>query len=83
MSKLRRRPSTVVKSVEAEYGLEHAANLQVSAPHRFRDYGETFVQDDQEGRAHRESKTESAPRLYEESTRDQEWGLHLLGQKSA
>ena len=55
VTKLHRRPSIPVKAIEAEYGLEQAPNLQVSAPHRFRDYGETFVQNDQEGRADRQA----------------------------
>ena len=77
--KLRRRPSTVLKFIEAKYGLEHALEIQVSAPKRFRDYGETFIQDDQEGYALRETKTESPPRSYEEQNREQERGLSLLG----
>ena len=81
VTKLRRRPSVLVKAIEAEYGLEHAPTIQVSSPHRFHDYGETFIQDDQEGRARRENKTERSPRSYEESTREQERALGLLGQK--
>ena len=79
VDKLRRRPSTVVKFIEAKYGLEHALEIQVSAPKRFRDYGETFIQDDQEGLALRETKTETPPRSYEEQNREQERGLSLLG----
>ena len=56
VDKLRRRPSTVLKFIEAKYGLEHALEIQVSAPNRYRDYGETFIQDDQEGHALRETK---------------------------
>ena len=59
VDKLRRRPSTILKFIDAEYGMEHALEIQVSAPYRFRDYGETFIQDDQEGRAQRETKTET------------------------
>ena len=77
--KLRRRPSTVLKFIEAKYGLEHALEIQVSAPKRFRDYGETYIQDDQEGHALRETKTESPPRSYEEQSREQERALSLLG----
>ena len=81
VDKLRQRPSTVVKFIEAKYGLEHALEMQLSAPYRFRDYGETFIQDDQEGHALRETKTESPPRSYEEQNREQERALALLGQK--
>ena len=80
VDKLRQRPSIVVKFIEAAYGLEHAPEIQVSAPSRFRDYGETFIHDHQEGHAQRESKTESPPRSYEEHNREQERALSLLGQ---
>lgn len=65
--------------IEAEYGIEYAAEIQVSAPKRFRDYGESFIQDDQEGHALRETKSESPPRSYEEQDREQERTLSLLG----
>ena len=58
-TKLPRRPLVLLKAIEARYGLEHSPTLRLSAPHRFRDYGETFIEDDQEGRAARETKTES------------------------
>ena len=79
VDKLRRRPAFLVKSIEAKYGLEHAPYIQVSAPSRFREYGETFIHDDQEGRAQRKSKTESPARSYEEQNREQERALSLLG----
>lgn len=82
VDKLRRRPPVLVKAIEAQYGLEHALSIQLSTPHRFRNYGETFIRDDQEGRARRENKTESTPRSYEDSTREQQRALHLLGQKN-
>ena len=78
--KLHRRPATVLKFTEAKYGLEYASEIQLSAPHRFQAYGETFIQDDQEGHALRETKTESSPRTYEEHTREQEKALALLGE---
>ena len=64
VDKLQHRPSVLVKAIEAKYGLEHAPNIQVSAPSRFRKYGETFIHDDQEGRARRETKTGSPPKSY-------------------
>ncbi|MCY3941337.1 MAG: hypothetical protein OXG29_09710 [Gammaproteobacteria bacterium] len=81
VNKLTRRPSRLVKFIEAKYGLEHASDIQLSAPYRFRDYGETFIQDDQEGHAHRETRTESPPQSYEEHSREQERALSLLGQR--
>ena len=81
LSKRTRRPRGLVKAIEAQYALEYAPSLQISAPQRFRDYGETFIQDDQEGRAQRVNQTVSEPRSYEESTREQERALDLLGRK--
>ena len=46
VDKLRYRPATLLKSIEAKYGLEHAPDIQLSAPSRFREYGETLIQDD-------------------------------------
>ena len=79
LTKRTRRPRLLVKAIEAQYALEYAPSLQISTPQRFRNYGETFIQDDQEGRAQRVSQTESEPRSYEESTREQERALVLLG----
>ena len=81
VDKLHHRPAFLVKSIEAKYGLEHAPNIQVSAPPRFREYGETFIHDDQEGRARRETKTGSPPKSYQEQNREQERALCLLGQE--
>ena len=81
VNKLRHRPATVVKSTEARYGIEYAPAIQVSAPFRFRDYGETFIHDDQEGRARNQIKTETPPRSYEAQNKEQERALSLLGQE--
>ena len=81
VDKLRHQPAMLLKAIEAKYGLEHAPNIQLSAPSRFRDYGETLIKDDQEGRALRETKTETPPRSYEQQNREQERALSLLGQK--
>ena len=81
VDKLPHRPTTLVKSIEAKYGLEHARDIQLSAPFRFRDYGETFIQDDQEGHAQRKTKIESPARSYEEQNREQERALSLLGRE--
>ena len=79
LTKLTLRPRVLVKAIEARYALEFSPSLQLSTPHRYCDYGEPFIQDDQEGRAQRVNKTESEPRLYDESTREQERALTLLG----
>lgn len=81
MEKLRHRPETLVKFIESKYGLEHAPDIQLSAPPRFRDYGETFIQDHQEGRARRETKTERPARSFEEHNREQERAFSFLGQE--
>ena len=60
-TKLPRRPLVLLKAIEARHGLEHSPTLRLSAPHRFRDYGETFIEDDQEGRVARETNAESGP----------------------
>lgn len=43
LTKLEQRPRVIVKAIEARYGLEHASTIRLSAPHRFREYGETFI----------------------------------------
>lgn len=53
------RPSVLVKAIEQRYALEFSSTLQVSSPHRFRDFGETLIQDDQEGHAKDERITGS------------------------
>ena len=77
--KLSSRPNVLVKAIESAYGLEHAADIQLSAPSRFHGYGETLIRDDQEGHARRETKTETPPRSLEEGNREQERALRLLG----
>ena len=79
VDKLNHRPAILVKSIEAKYGLEYALNIQVSAPSRFREYGETFIRDDQEGSARHDKKTEISRRSFEDHNREQERALSLLG----
>ena len=79
VDKLRERPAMLLKSIEAKYGLEHYRDIQLSAPSRFQKFGETLIQDDQEGRAQRIEKTETAPRSFERQNREQERALSLLG----
>ena len=79
LTKLEQRPRVIVKAIEARYGLEHASTIRLSAPHRFREYGETFIQDDQEGKALRERRTEGVAQRYGEKNREQEHALEILG----
>ena len=82
VEKQTRRPTVLVKTIEAQYGLEHAADVQLSAPWRFRDFGETLIRDDQEGHARRETRTETVvQRSPEESHREQERALRVLGEE--
>ena len=53
------RPPVLVKAIEQRYALEFSPTIQVSSPHRFRDFGESFIQDDQEGHAKDEYATGS------------------------
>ena len=73
------RPKYLLKAIEAKYGLEHAANIQLSAPSRFRKYGETLIRDEQEGQAQRETKTEDVSGTHDKQNREQEEALKLLG----
>lgn len=80
-TKLLERPRSLVKATEAKYGLEYSPSIRLSAPHRFRDFGETFIRDEQEGRAHRADSKETSSQAYEERQREQETALHALGNK--
>ena len=53
------RPPVLVKAIEQRYALEFSPTIQVSSPHRFREFGESFIQDDQEGHAKDEYVTGS------------------------
>ena len=79
VDKMYRRPAYLLKAIEAKYGLEHYNDIQLSAPYRFRDYGETLIRDVQEGHARREMKTENPPPSTEEKNREQERALCNLG----
>ena len=79
LTKSPQRPLALVKAIDSRYGLEHAARMRLSTPPRFRDFGETLIQDDQEGRAVRQEKTREAPRDTSGITREQERALQALG----
>ena len=75
----RDRPGSLVKATESEYAIEYSPTLRLSTPHRFRDSGETFIQDDQEGRAFHEDRKELPAHTGAEKTQEQERALALLG----
>lgn len=66
------RPPVLVKAIEQRYGLEFSPTIQVSSPHRFREFGESFIQDDQEGHAKEEYITGSQTSHHESDSELQE-----------
>ena len=81
VTKVSQRPRVLLKAIEAEYGLEYSATIRLSVPHRFREYGETFIEDPQEGKAQRQRTTERDPQTYDDKSREQERALTTLGQQ--
>ena len=77
------QPTVLVKAIESEYGLEYASDILLSVPRRFRNYGETLIRDKQEGYADRENKTETSQKAPEDSNREKERALELLGVEGA
>ena len=73
------RPRDLVKAIEAEYGLEYSPTIRISAPRRFREFGETFIQDDQEGRAQHQLREETVSPTAEERLTEQQRALSALG----
>jgi len=73
------RPAALVKAIEQRYALEFSPTIQISCPHRFRDFGEAGIQDDQEGFATKESTTSSEGPSFEQRNLEQQEALrHLL-----
>ena len=72
------RPTTLVKAIEQRYALEFSPTIQISAPHRFRDAGESGIQDDQEGRAMVESPASQSTRTYTDQNLEQQEALQRL-----
>ncbi len=72
------RPPVLVKAIEQRYALEFSPTIQVSSPHRFREFGESFIQDDQEGHAKDEYVTGSQTSHSERDSELQE-AVDLLG----
>ena len=82
VKKLRKRPRHLMKATEAMYGLEYSPTIRISAPLRFHDFGETFIQDDQEGRAHHTViEKNTTPRDLQRDL-ERERALSALGQES-
>ena len=82
LAKLEQRPQSLVKLIEAQYGLEYSSTLRLSAPHRYRESGETFIQDDQEGRAHHRVTTKTVSIATQLRSREQQRALLALGQEN-
>ena len=77
----RDRPRILVKATQSQFALEYSPTLRLSTPSRFRDLGETFIKDDQEGKAYHEDKTELPAQTDEEKAEEQKSALSLLGAK--
>ena len=71
------RPPVLGKAIEQRYALEFSPTIQVSSPHRFRDFGESFIQDDQEGHAKDEYAT-STQTNHPERDRELQQAVDLL-----
>ena len=81
-TKLSQRPRPLVKAIEAEYGLEYSPTMRISAPRRFREFGETFIQDNQEGLAQHQRKEETVSRADEDRLAEQQRALSALGKQN-
>ena len=69
----------LVKGIEAEYSLAHNDTIRLSSPHRYRDLGETLLQDDQEGRAQDLEENYEENEQFVAERREQEKALNRLG----
>lgn len=72
------RPTTLVKAVEQRYALEFSPTIQISAPHRFRDAGESGIRDDQEGHATVKLPTLQSTGTYADQNLEQQEALQRL-----
>ena len=71
------RPPVLVKAIEQRYALEFSPTIQVSSPHRFREFGESFIQDDQEGYAE-DGQVAGSQTSYPERDSELQEAVHLL-----
>ena len=78
-TKRKERPPNLVKAIEAEYGIEYSPTMRISAPRRFQEFGETFIQDHQEGRAQHQLREETVSPVAEERLTEQQRALSALG----
>ncbi len=69
----------LVKGIEAQYSLAHSNTIRVSSPHRYRDLGETMLQDDQEGRAQDLKEEYEKKEQFSDERLEQEQALNRLG----
>lgn len=73
------RPAALIKAIEECHALEFSPTIRISSPHRFRDFGESGIQDDQEGLATKESTSSSEGSLFEQRNLERQDALqHLL-----
>ena len=72
------RPPILVKATELRHALEFSPTIQISSPHRFREYGESGIRDAQEGRATNESSTVTEDPSYTPRLLEQQEALRRL-----
>ena len=69
----------MVKGIEAKYSLAHSSTIRISSPHRYRDLGETLLQDDQEGKAQDLKEEYEQVEQFADERHEQEHALNRLG----
>ena len=69
----------LVKGIEAKYSLAHSNTIRISSPHRYRDLGETLLQDDQEGKAQDLKEEYEQMEQFADERHEQEHALNRLG----
>ena len=68
----------LVKGIEAKYSLAHSNTIRISSPHRYRDLGETLLQDDQEGKAQDLKEEYEQMEQFADERHEQEQALNRL-----
>ena len=76
------RPAILVKGISSEYSLAHSDTVRISTPCRFRNMGESMIQDHQEGQAQKREE-EVSSKDYAKERNEQEQALNLLGMEEA
>ena len=75
-------PTTILKACESRYALEHSPTIRISSLERYRDFGESMIEDPQEGYAHQRQEKISTTEPEADKNRELERSLELLGQKT-